>query len=181
MKKNNTVLEIISVIICLLPILAGVIIYKKLPNDMPIHFDVNNAPDNSVNKNIALFAIPTGMAVLQLFLVALIHFTSKRVEKLPKIASVMCLFVPALTIMLYTIMITYSLGYEINVAKCVFFTIGIIFCILGNYMPKMSYESARSMMHPAPRDEKSHRKTVKWYGYSFVFLGIVFLIAMFFV
>jgi len=66
MKKNN---YIVTVIICLLPIFAGIILYEKLPNEIPIHFDVNNMPDNYASKNFALFGLPVIMAFFQTIVV----------------------------------------------------------------------------------------------------------------
>ena len=55
MEKKNRKTLILSVIICLLPMILGSILYNKLPEQMPIHFTINNVPDNYANKNFALF------------------------------------------------------------------------------------------------------------------------------
>ncbi len=175
MKKNNYV-RIASIIICLLPILAGIILYSKLPSEMPIHFNGSDIPDNYANKNIALFVLPLAMSLFQLFIIVITHIASKRVDKVPRIANVLIWLIPIITVLVYTIMLVYSLGYEISVGKYVCIAIGIIFCIIGNYMPKMSYESAKIMMHPTPKSEKSYRRIAKWYGYSFVLFGVILFI-----
>ena len=65
MKKDSMKVLIISVIVCLLPMVLGIILYDKLPEQMPIHFTINNQPDNYAPKNFALFGIPTIMAIVQ--------------------------------------------------------------------------------------------------------------------
>ena len=181
MKKNSYMIKIITTIICLLPIFVGIILYNKLPNEIPIHFNVNNIPDNYAPKNIALFVIPVAMTGLHLIIIILIRFMSKKVEKIPKMVNVMYWFTPVLTILLYVIMIIYALGYKISVGRYVCFVIGMLFCILGNYMPKMSYETAKNMMYPKPKNEKLYRKIIRIYGYSFVLIGAILLTTMFFV
>ena len=65
MEKKNRKTLIFSVIICLLPMILGVILYNKLPEQMPIHFTINDVPDNYAHKNFALFGIPLIMAIVQ--------------------------------------------------------------------------------------------------------------------
>ena len=121
-KTKNTL--ILSVIICLLPMILGVVFYNKLPEQMPIHFTINDVPDNYAPKNFALFGIPLIMAIVQ----------------------AICLI------------------------------LGILFMIIGNYIPKMSYEMGKTMAHPMPKSEKSFRKMSKIMGYSFIIMGMVLII-----
>ena len=74
MEKKNKKTLILSVIICLLPMVLGIAFYNRLPEQMPIHFTVNDVPDNYAPKNFALFGIPIIMAIIQA--ICLI-FTSK--------------------------------------------------------------------------------------------------------
>ena len=50
--------------------------------------------------------------------------------------------------------------------------------VIGNYTPKMSYEVGEKMFHPTPKSEQSFRKMTRITGYSFIGIGIVFLIIM---
>lgn len=65
MEKKNKKTLILSVIICLLPMVLGIAFYNRLPEQMPIHFTVNDVPDNYAPKNFALFGIPIIMAIIQ--------------------------------------------------------------------------------------------------------------------
>lgn len=178
MKKNN---YIISIIVCLLPILIGIILYNKLPSELPIHFNINNIPDNYASKNIMLFGIPIVMTAFQVIICVLINRFSKDINNIPKVAKVVLWIAPILTIMLYYLSIIYTLNGFIEIGKCVFLVLGMVSCVLGNYMPKMSYEGSKFMMHPASKDEHSFRKTTKITGYLLILLGFAFLIGIFFI
>ena len=65
MEKKNRKTLILSVIICLLPMILGSILYNKLPEQMPIHFTTNDVIDNYAHKNLALFGLPLIMAIVQ--------------------------------------------------------------------------------------------------------------------
>jgi len=75
MKNKNTL--ILSVIVCLLPMILGITLYNKLPEQMPIHFTINDIPDNYAPKNFVLFGIPIIMAIVQAICII---FTTKKVK-----------------------------------------------------------------------------------------------------
>ncbi len=178
MKKKNRKTLILSVIICLLPILLGSILYNKLPEQMPIHFTINDVPDNYAHKNFALFGIPVIAAIVQaICLIAVnIRLNKLKTDEKPKILKIMEWFIPVVTVLIYVIMIEVPLGSTVYVGKSICLILGILFMIIGNYIPKMSYEMGKTIVHPMPKSEKSFRKMSKIMGYSFIIMGIVLLI-----
>lgn len=181
MKKNRIISIAISVIACLLPMILGAILYNKLPERMPIHFNVSNTPDNYASKEFALFGLPIIMAIVQLICCIASECRIKDKEKLPIILKIFQVYIPILTIVIYFLMIVATLGITEYVGKVVCLTLGILFVLIGNYTPKMSYELGRKMINPVPKDEKSFRKMVRIMGYSFVVMGIILLVLVFFV
>ncbi len=177
MEKKNKKVLILTVLVCLLPIILGILLYDKLPNQMPIHFTINNIPDNYAPKDFALFGLPIIMAIVQ----AISIFVTTKVNKLknnekPKIIKIMEWFIPIITVLVYIIMIQVPLGSSVYVGKSICFIIGILFMIIGNYIPKMSYEIGKVVFHPTPKSEKTFRKINMIMGYSFILVGIIFLI-----
>lgn len=177
MEKKNKRTLILNVLVCLLPIILGIALYNKLPEQMPIHFTINDVPDNYAHKNFALFGIPIIMAIVQ----AICILVTTKVNKLkdnqkPKILKIMEWFIPIVSVLVYIIMIEVPLGSTVYVGKSICLILGILFMIIGNYLPKMSYEVGKTIFHPTPRSEKSFRKMSKIMGYSFVGVGISLLI-----
>jgi len=180
MKKNDKIVLIITVLLCLAPIVLGVALYNELPEQMPIHFTINDVPDNYAHKNFALFGLPLIMATVQ-FVSCFFTMKQSKEEKTPKLFKIMYVFIPIITILVYLLMLSYSLGINVYIGKSICLIIGILFVIIGNYMPKMSYESGRKFFHPTPKNEIAFRKMNKVMGYSFVIMGIIFLVLLFFV
>lgn len=177
MENKNKNILILTVSICLLPMILGIVLYNKLPEQMPIHFTINDVPDNYAPKNFALFGIPLIMAIVQAICII---FTTK-VNKLknnekPRIVKIMEWFIPIITVLVYIIMIEVPLGSDVYVGKNVCLILGISFMIIGNYMPKMSYEVGKNIIHPTPKSEKSFRKMIKLFGYSFMAMGMILLL-----
>ena len=63
-KKNLKVLIITSLII-LLPIVAGVILWNQLPEQIPSHWNMNGEVDGWSSKPFAVFGMPLIMVALQ--------------------------------------------------------------------------------------------------------------------
>lgn len=177
MEKKNKKTLILSVIVCLLPMILGIVFYNKLPEQMPIHFTINDIPDNYAPKNFALFGIPTIMAVVQAICIIVTSKTTKlKNNEKPKILKIMEWFIPIITVLVYIIMVEVPLGSTVYIGKSILLIIGTLFIIIGNYFPKMSYEIGKTTFHPTPKSEKSFRKMSKMMGYSFIALGIIMLI-----
>ena len=178
MEKKNRRTLILSVIICLLPIILGIVLYNKLPEQMPIHFTIGDVPDNYSHKNFALFGIPIIMAINKAISLIAVNKKANKLEnkEKPKILKIMEWFIPILTVLIYIIMIEVPLGSTVYVGKSICLILGILFMIIGNYIPKMSYEMGKTTFHPMPKSEKSFRKMSKIMGYSFIAMGIFLLI-----
>ncbi len=175
MEKKNKITLIITVIVCLLPMILGMVLYNKLPEQMPVHFNIHNEPDNYAPKNFALFGIPIILACIQAICLILTNLKIKDKEK-PKVIKIFEWFIPIVTVFVYIIMVEVPLGSSVYVGKSVCLILGILFVIIGNYMPKISYEVGKTMIHPLPKDEKSFRRMLKISGYSFLILGLIFLV-----
>lgn len=178
MEKKNRKTLILSVIICLLPMILGSILYNKLPEQIPIHFTINDVPDNYAHKNFALFGIPLIMAIVQAICLIATNIKTNKLKsnEKPKILKIMEWFIPIVTVLIYVIMVEVPLGSTVYVGKSICLILGILFMTIGNYIPKMSYEMGRTTFHQMPKSEKSFRKMSKIMGYSFIIMGIVLLI-----
>ena len=58
MIKKNLKTIIITSILTLTPMIIGIILWNKLPAEIPTHFNINNEPDGWSSKPFAVFAIP---------------------------------------------------------------------------------------------------------------------------
>jgi len=176
MKKNNKHTFILSICICLLPIILGAVLYSRMPDRMPVHFTINDKPDSYAPKWFALFGIPIILAAVQT--ITCFAASSRKINhgKDPAIIKIMPWIIPVTTVLLYIIMIEIPLGSTVYVGKSICLILGILFIIIGNYLPKMSYKSGKIFFHPAPKSEKAFRKTSRIMGYSFIAMGSILLL-----
>lgn len=135
MKKIDKKMLLFGILLCLLPILVGFYYYDLLPDKIAVHFNIQGNPDNFVSKTWGIVGVPLGMGavfvVLSIFLD--IQETGKKGAALVKIT------IPILTIILQGALIYYALDNNFDVGKLTLFIVGIIFMVLGNYLPKKEY------------------------------------------
>ena len=179
MKKINWNFIIFTCLLCLMPICLGLYFYEELPESMAIHFNINNEADNWASKNFALFGLPTITACLHMFCCIVSDIAENKKGKSPKIIKIMKWFIPMVTVLIYTLTILVGLGKTVDVGKVVTIFLGIMFIMMGNYMPKMSYADAKGNINPLPKTEKDFKKMIRLFGYSFILGGILMFGAIF--
>lgn len=175
MKKINFKILIITFIACLLPIISGILYYDMLPEQIAVHFDINNTPDRYASKEFALFGIPIFLGILQVISCIISDLRSDGKNNI-KFIEIVKWCIPLINFLVYFIIIQIGLGNTIDIRRTVLVFIGILFVILGNYIPKINFTSSKAIMHPAPKNEETYRKFSRILGYSFVFGG--FLMAL---
>lgn len=180
MKKVDWKSLIITCMVCLLPILFGIIFYDKLPEKMPVHYNINNEVDRYASKNFAVFGIPLLMTMLQIVCCTISDFRKEQNEKEPRFIKIVKWIIPILSVVISIITIEVPLGSDVDVRKSIMLVLGILYIILGNYLPKMSYKQMKGKMHPMPKSEKMYHKMTRMMGYTFVGFGFLLLISIFF-
>ncbi len=180
MKKINWKILIITCIVCLSPIVLGIIFYQQLPKQMPIHFNINNEANGYAPKNFALFGIPIILTGFQVLCCIISDIQKNKELETPKFITIVKWIIPILSVVILTIIIEIPLGSAVDVRKSICLIMGILFILTGNYLPKMSYEIAKGKMHPMPKNETMYRKMTRMWGYSFVIGGISLLISVLF-
>lgn len=179
MKKIKWNFIIFTCILCLMPICLGLYFYEELPDTVAIHFNINNEPDNWASKELAIFVLPMIMAALQLFCCVVCDINESETGRSPKLNKIMKWFIPLVTVLVYTLTILIGLGKAVDIGKIITIFLGLMFVIMGNYMPKMTYEDAKGNLHPMPKSEKVFKKMIRTMGYSFVVGGIMMIAAIF--
>lgn len=180
MKKINVKILITTSIVCLLPIILGLSFYSKLPEDIAIHWGINNNPNGYFSKPVFIFGMPIIMLALQIFCCIVSDLSDKNPEANKKAVTVYKWIIPILTVVLYIITIMYALGNNLDIRKITMILLGIIFIILGNYMPKVrgDYYINSKTFWVKNRDEKLVNKAAKISGYMLIIGGMLCILSI---
>lgn len=178
MKKIDHKILIITCIICLLPIILGLIFYNELPQSIAVHFNIKNNPDGFMTKGFFVFGFPIIMCIIQSFICIFMDVKEQNPEANRKILFITKLIMPIVTVVMYVVTIIYSSGTLLDIRKIVMILLGIMFLVLGNYLPKTV--DSTSMNIPKITDEKTNIKVKKIYGYMFIINGLLAIVSTLF-
>ena len=173
-KKIDWKILIITGLICLIPIIFGVILYDQLPEQMAVHFGVDNEPNSFAPKEFALFGIPILMFALQVFCCIFSDFMEEKKQN-KKYITIYKWIIPIIEMVVYLTMLAYGAGIELDMRMIVCITLGIVFTLVGNYMPKTEPNKLQMNYIRADFWKKIKRPA----GYFFVIIGLAFIISAF--
>lgn len=179
MKKINWNFLIFTCMICLMPICLGLYFYEELPETMAIHFNIENQADNFASKNFTLFGLPIIMVLLQVFCCIISDINENKKGNPPKIIKIVKWIIPIVTVIVYVLTVLVGVGKEVDIGKIISIFLALMFIVIGNYMPKMSYEDAKGNINPLPTNENIFKQMIRLLGYSFVIGGIAIIGAIF--
>lgn len=173
MKFINLKALIITCIVCLFPILLGLALWDILPDTMAIHFNIYNKPDNFASKEFTVFGLPVLMVLLQIFCCAVNDINSFKHGERRKFTTATKWIIPVMTIILQIVTLGYNLGWNIDIRKVAALIVGIVFLVIGNYLPKFDYIKNYN------DDAEKARKINRFIGFATTLMGVLMLITIF--
>ncbi|MBQ4344199.1 MAG: SdpI family protein [Erysipelotrichaceae bacterium] len=164
---------------CFVPILIGIMVYSKMPELMPIHFNSQGVADNYASKEFALFGLPLIMAALFLVCVFGMKSDPKNKNHSDKLLTLSLWIIPVLSTLMSVMVICICLGMDVNIEIFVPVLVGIVMIIIGNYLPKVKQNYTMGIKIPWTLDsEENWRKTHRFGGFAFVIAGLWMILSV---
>lgn len=177
-KKNKKQL-ILSSVILLLPIAVGLIIWCYLPETLSIHWTAVGQADGWSSRAIAVFGMPVIFLIVQWLLVLLTAADQKNREQNNKVMSMVLWIIPILSVLVCSYIYAFALGAEINADIIFRLPMGLIFLILGNYMPKCKQNHTIGVRVTwTLQSEDNWNRTHRFAGRVWVIGGVILLATM---
>ena len=181
MWKNQKKIIIFTTIVTLLPIVAGIIFWNQLPDQVAIHFNAAGEADGWASKTAAVLGLPAGLAVLHLFCLFYTDKDPKR-KNISGASKALILWVcPFISWLGMSMTIGYALEAVRNIISIVSVCLGILFMVIGNYLPKCLPSYTVGIKLPwTLHDEGNWRYTHRIGGFCFTLAGLIVLVSAFF-
>ena len=178
-KKYRTTI-IITTLITLLPILFGLIVWNRLPEQIATHWGANGQADGYSGKAFAVFGIPCILAVLQLFVSFITLNDPKRRNIHKKPLTLTFWIIPVMSVIVNGITYAAALGMEIEVGIIISILVGILLIALGNYMPKLQQNYTIGIRVPwTLNSTENWNRTHRLGGKTFILGGFLLIITGF--
>ena len=181
MWKENKKTMILTSILILLPILAGIVLWNQLPDQVATHFGYGGEADGWSSKAFAVFGLPALLLAIHL-LCTYVTGTDPKYDRYPeKMKKIVLWICPVVScIGAYT---TYAnaLGKDLsNMGSWVMLILGVVFVVVGNYLPKVKQNYYLGIKLPwTYASEENWNKTHRLGGKVWVVGGILFIINAF--
>ena len=176
-KANKKELLLTS-LVCLLPLLAGVVLYPRLPETMATHWGFDGTADGWAPRGMAVFGLPLFILALHLVCSYAESRDTKRKNMNPVLRTVMLWFCPAVSLLGSALTLGTGLGYEMHISTVVPVFVGLLFLILGNYLPKIRRNRTMGIKLPwTLASEENWTRTHRVAGFTWVAAGLLMLLS----
>ena len=179
-KKNWKTLLITSLIL-LVPMLAGILLWNQLPAQIPSHWNAAGEIDRWSSKAFAVFCMPLILLAAQWLCVIGTGADPKKANHSGKILQLVLWIIPILSIVLHVLTYMAALGNEVRMEVVMPVFIGLVLTIIGNYLPKCKQNYTIGIKIPwTLHSEENWNKTHRFAGWLWTFCGIVIMLTGFF-
>ncbi|MBE6775045.1 MAG: DUF1648 domain-containing protein [Ruminococcaceae bacterium] len=173
LKKYKSTIIFTSVI-TVLPIFAGLILWNRLPDEIATHFGTDNTPDGYSSKAFAVFGLPLIMLGIHLICLIGTNADPKRKNISDKAIGTVLWIIPIISLVLMGATYAYALGNKIKIGFIVLMLLGVLFILLGNYLPKTQQNYTFGLRIPwTLNDGENWVKTHRLSGWLMVIGGAV--------
>ena len=173
MFKKHWKLLLLTSIIILLPILAGLLLWDQLPQQIPSHWNANGEIDGWSSKGFAVFGLPFIMLAIQYLCVLVTAADPKRKNHSDKVLQLVLWIVPLLSVVLLAVTYAVALGEEVRVEVLTPVLVGLVLTVVGNYMPKCKQNYTIGIKIPwTLHSEENWNRTHRFAGRLWVICGL---------
>ena len=181
MIKKNSKLFIITSLIILLPILAGVLLWNQLPDQMPSHWNAAGEIDGWCSKPFGVFGFPLFMLAIHWVCIIGTYADPKKNHHSEKVLQLIFWMIPIISVVMHAVVYAVSLGKEVNVNLVVPALVGLILTIVGNYLPKCQQNYTIGIKIPwTLNSEENWNSTHRFAGRIWVVCGLIITFSGFF-
>ncbi len=176
MKNKRTI--IITSILCLLPEILSVILYKRLPEQIAVHWNSAGEINGYLPKAMAAFGMPFVFLLLNILANIRLLYDPKWKGQSRALRVIGIWMVPLISLIMIPATLLMSLGVKFPIMSFSFYLTGIVLIITGNYLPKSRRNYVMGVRLPWTLDNPDNwNKTNRLAGHLMVAGGLLLLVS----
>ena len=184
MLRKHRVLIIITSLITLLPILVGILCWNRLPDTIATHFASDGTPNGFSSKTFTVLGIPAFIFAAHILCAFCTAIDPKHKNISPKMYRLILLICPICSIVcgaaIYGYALSLSMADWLNSTFFMNLLMGIIFFLIGNYLPKCHQNYTVGIKLPwTLADEGNWTLTHRFAGRLYAIAGILCIVNAF--
>ena len=172
-RKNKGTLILTSIVI-LIPILIGLLLWNKLPEQIPTHWGIDGEVDGWSSKAFAVFGFPSILLALHWICVFASSADPSSKNYHPKMLRLVLWICPVIGLVIGSLVYATALGYGLKVEVIMPLLVGLMFIIVGNLLPKCRQSYTMGIKLPwTLNNEENWNKTHRLGGKVWVIGGVI--------
>lgn len=180
MIKQNLKLLIITSFMILLPVIAGALLWDKLPSEIPSHWNMKGEVDGYSTKAFAVFGMPMIFLSIHWLTAFVTSADPKNKNHSGKVISLVFWIIPAVSVLIAALTYSAALGKNAPVEVIANVLVGLVLVIVGNYLPKCRQSYTVGIKLPwTLNNEENWAKTHRLAGKVWVACGLAVIAAGF--
>ena len=177
MLKRNKLTIILTALITAAPMLLGLALWSRLPETIATHFDLNGVPNGWSSRAFAVFGLPLFLVAVHLLCAFGTMMDPKRKNIQDKMYKLVLWICPVISVLVCTAVYLYALGVNVDMARTAEVMVGILFIIIGNYLPKCRQSYTMGIKLPwTLHDEENWNATHRFGGWLWMAGGVAYLL-----
>lgn len=181
MKVSKKIIVITS-IVTLLPMAAGILLWQQLPETVAIHFGADNVENGWGSKAFAVFGIPIFCLILHWLCLIGTANDPRRVNINQKIFGIIIWICPFCSLLCGGSIYVYALqgGFNFHIGISAQLFVGLLVLVLGNYLPKCRRNYTVGIKLPwTLQNEDNWNSTHRMAGRVWIVCGILLVVLSF--
>ena len=179
MKEHKGKLILTSLLV-LLPLAAGLLLWNRLPAQLPMHWNAAGEVDGWGSRWMVVCLLPLFLLLIHWVCVVACFIDPKNKGQNRKALGLVLWVCPAVSLLAGFMSFSSALGMGLRIEKLVLIFLGLLFIIIGNYLPKckQNYTIGIRVMW-ALDDEENWTATHRFASRLWVGCGVVILLLAF--
>ena len=180
MILKNKKLLILTSLLTLLPIPVGFLLWNRFPETIAIHFGFTDQPDGYGSALFGIVGLPLIMLATHWFCIFFTALDKGNKNRNQKIQSIVLWTVPLICNVSCCGIYALALGAEFSPVLWTMVPMGLLFVVIGNYMPKTKMNSTIGVKVPLTyTSDENWAATHRFAGKTWVIAGILMMLSGF--
>lgn len=172
---------VLMLLICLIPLIAGIILYPQIPDKIATHWGSSGEPDGWSSKFVGIIVMPMVLTIITLFMPKLLAMDPSNEGMDYKLKNCIIWILPIITFVCSSLTLLSALGKQVRIEIIIPMLVGLMMVVLGNYLPKAKQSYTVGIKLPwTLNDEENWNKTHRLGGFVFVIGGLSIAISSLF-
>lgn len=174
MILKNKKLLVITSLLTLLPIPVGLLLWNRFPETMAIHWGITGEVDGYARVPFVVFGLPLLMLALQWLCILFTTRDKGNRGRNQKMFQVVLWALPLISNLTLLGMYAFALNLEFSPVAWTVIPMGLLFAVIGNYMPKTKMNSTMGIkVYWTYTSEENWNATHRFAGKIWVIGGIL--------